>query len=351
MKSTIVLAVLVLLAIIGLFSSMYVVSEPEHVFITRLGKIPGVPEEPVKKEGNQTEAEKEEFQRLQRLFEEAVKNAIKAPGLHFKMPFVDKVRRFERRILEWDGLPSEVTTKDKRFIAIDTYARWRISNPVIFFKKVKDEIYAQSRLNDILNSTTRSAVANHDLVEVVRSEQREASVDANQTGESGQQLQMFIIGRQAIQKQILMDSMPKVEEYGIELLDFQFKRINYAPKVQSEIFKRMIAERRKIAEGFRSEGLGQAAEIDGKRQRQLDTIESEATRKEREIQGRADADAAKIYAEAYSQSPESEEFYRFIKTMETYKMTLSQKDLLILSTKSEFFNFLKEIKPTPAAPK
>ena len=330
---------MVLLTIIGLFSSTYVVSEPEHVFITRFGKIPGVPEQ----EGNQTETEKKEYLRL-------LTESIKQPGLHFKMPFVDKVRRFERRILEWDGLPSEVTTKDKRFIAIDTYARWRISDPVIFFRKVKDEIYAQSRLNDILNSTTRSAVANHDLVEVVRSEQREASVDANQTGESGQQLQRFVIGRQAIQKQILMDSMPKVEEYGIELLDFQFKRINYAPKVQSEIFKRMIAERRKIAEGFRSEGLGQAAEIDGKRQRQLDTIESEATRKELEIKGKADADAAKIYAEAYSQSPESEEFYRFIKTMETYKLTLTQKDLLILSTKSEFFNFLKEIKPKPAAP-
>ena len=340
MKNQIALAVLVLLAIIGLFSSTYVVSEPEQVFITRFGKIPGIPEQ----DGNQTQTEKEEFHRL-------IKESIKEPGLHFKMPFVDKVRRFERRILEWDGLPSEVTTKDKRFIAIDSYARWRISDPVIFFRKVKDEIYAQSRLNDILNSTTRSAVANHDLVEVVRSEQREAAVDANQTGESGQQLQTFLIGRQAISSKILADSQPKVEEYGIELLDFQFKRINYAPKVQSEIFKRMIAERRKIAEGFRSEGLGQAAEIDGKRQRQLDTIESEATRTEKEIQGRADAEAARIYAEAYAQSPESEEFYKFIKTMETYKLTLSQKDLLILSTKSEFFNFLKEIKPKPAAPK
>jgi modulator of FtsH protease HflC len=351
MKNQIALAVLVLLAIIGLFSSTYVVSEPEQVFITRFGKIPGVLKEPVKKDGNQTEAEKEEFQKLQRQFEESVGKAIKVPGLHFKMPFVDKVRRFERRILEWDGPPSQITTKDKRFIAIDTYARWRISNPVIFFRKVKDEIYAQSRLNDILNSTTRSAVANHDLVEVVRSEQREAIVDANQTGESGQQLQTFLIGRKAISSKILADSQPKVAEYGIELLDFQFKRINYAPQVQAEIFKRMIAERKKIAEGFRSEGQGQAAEIDGKRQRQLDTIESEATRQEKEIQGRADAEAAKIYAEAFAQSPESEEFYKFIKTMETYKLTLSQKDLLILSTKSEFFSFLKEIKPKPAAPK
>jgi len=340
MKNQIALAVVVLLAIIGLNTSTYVVSEPEQVFITRFGKIPGVPEQ----EGNQTETEKKEYLRL-------VKESIKQPGLHFKMPFVDKVRRFERRILEWDGLPSEVTTRDKRFIAIDTYARWRISDPVIFFRKVKDEIYAQSRLNDILNSTTRSAVANHDLVEVVRSEQREAASDTNQTGESGQQLQTFFIGRQAISHRILIDSRPKVEEYGIELLDFQFKRINYAPKVQAEIFKRMIAERRKIAEGFRSEGMGQAAEIDGKRQRQLDTIESEATRKEKEIQGRADAEAAKIYAEAYAQSPESEEFYKFIKTMETYQVILTQKDLLILSTKSEFFNFLKEIRPKPAAPK
>lgn len=323
MKSQIALAALVLLAIIGLYSSTYVVTEGEQAFITRFGKIPGMPDQ----DGNQTEQDGKTY--------------TKTAGLHFKMPFVDKVRRFEKRILEWDGPRIEVTTLDKRFIAIDTYARWRISDPIVFFRKVKDEVYAQSRLDDILNSTTRNAVSRHDLVEVVRS-------DDNRKGE---QLQVFKIGRQKISAGILAESKAKVSEYGIALLDFQFKRINYAPQVQSEIFKRMIAERKKMAEGFRSTGLGKAAEIDGQKLRKLDSIDSNATRKEQEIKGKADAEAARIYAEAYAQSPEAEEFYKFIKTMETYKMTLSEKDLLILSTESEFFNFLKEIKPAPAPPK
>jgi len=316
MKYThIVLAVAVLLGIIGLFNSMYVVTEREQAFITRFGKIQGTPKT--------------------------------NPGLYWKAPFVDKVLRFESRILEWDGHPSESTTKDKRFIAIDTYGRWRISDPKIFFEKVKDEAFAQSRLDDILDGATRTAISKYDLVEVVRSKQREAVVEGNATDDQGQQLQVFEIGRQAISQDIFETSKEKVKEYGIELLDFQFKRINYAPKVQAEIFKRMIAERKKIAEEFRSKGMGDAAEIEGQRLRELDTIESAATLREKEIQGQADADAAKIYAEAYSQSPEAEEFYKFIKTMETYKETLSQKDLLILSTKSEFFNYLRAVKPAP----
>lgn len=323
MKSQITLAVLVLLAIIGLYSSTYVVTEGEQAFITRFGKIQGLSD----LDGNQTEQEEKPY--------------IKTAGLHFKMPFVDKERRFEKRILDWDGPRIEVTTKDKRFIAIDTYARWKISDPIVFFRKVKDEVYAQSRLDDILNSATRNAVSRHDLVEVVRSDPKQID----------EQLLKFEIGRDKISVGIQSEAKVKMNEYGIELLDFQFKRINYAPQVQSEIFKRMIAERKKIAEGFRSKGLGDAAEIEGKKLRLLDSIDSNATRSEMEIQGRADAEAAKIYAEAYAQSPESEEFYKFIKTMETYKMTLSEKDLLILSTKSEFFNFLKEMKPTPAAPK
>ena len=313
----IAIAVVVLVAIIGLFTSIYVVTEKDQAFITRFGKIQGKP--------------------------------TTEPGLYFKIPFIDKLRRFEKRILEWDGHPSEVTTKDKRFIAIDTYARWRIADPKIFFERVKDEVFAQSRLDDILDGTTRTAVSKHDLVEVVRSDKdRKAISDGNQTEGQGE-LQAFSIGRKAISDTILNDSREKVKEYGIELLDFQFKRINYAPTVQVKIFERMIAERKQIAEKFRSEGLGRAAEIEGTKERKLDTIESEATRQQKEIQGRADAEAAGIYAEAYSQSPQSEEFYNFIKTMETYKLTLTQKDTLILSTKSEFFKFLREIKPAPEA--
>ena len=350
MKYTpIAIAVVVLIAIIGLFTSMYVVTEKDQVFITRFGKIPGVLKEPVEKDGNQTEPEKEDFQRRLRLFDESVKKAIKQPGVHFKMPFIDKVRRFEKRILEWDGRPSEVTTKDKRFIVIDTYARWKIENPKVFFESVKDEVFAQSRLDDILDGATRTAVSKHDLVEVVRSDKnRKPVVDDNQTEGQGE-LQAFSIGRKAISDDILKDSREKVKEYGIELLDFQFKRINYAPTVQAKIFERMIAERKQIAEKFRSEGQGRAAEIEGTRLRKLDEIDSNATRLEKEIQGRADAEAAGIYAEAYSQSPQSEEFYNFIKTMETYKQTLTQKDTLILSTKSEFFRFLREMQPAPKA--
>ena len=318
MKYTpIAIAVVILVAIVGLFMSMYIVTEKDQVFITRFGKIQG---------GATTNA-----------------------GLYFKVPFIDKVRRFERRILEWDGRPSEVPTKDKRFIVIDSYARWRISDPKIFYENLKDEGFAQSRLGDILDGTTRTAVSKHELVEVVRSDKdRKAVSDGNQTEGQGE-LQPFAIGRQAISDDILEDSRGKIKEFGIELMDFQFKRINYASTVQAKIFERMIAERKQIAEKYRSEGLGRAAEIEGTRLRKLDTIESNATRQEKEIQGRADAEAAGIYAEAYSQGPQSEEFYNFTKTMETYKLTLSQKDTLILSTKSEFFNFLHEIKPAPKA--
>ena len=318
MKYTpIAIAGVVLIALIGLLKSMYVVTEKDQAFITRFGKIQGKP--------------------------------TTEPGLYFKIPFIDKLRRFEKRILEWDGHPSEVTTKDKRFIAIDTYARWRIADPKVFFERVKDEVFAQSRLDDILDGTTRTAVSKHDLVEVVRSDKdRKAISDGNQTEGQGE-LQAFSIGRKAISDTILKDSREKVKEYGIELLDFQFKRINYAPTVQAKIFERMIAERKQRAEKFRSEGLGRAAEIEGTRLRKLDEIDSNATRLEKEIQGRADAEAAAIYSEAYSQSPQSEEFYNFIKTMETYKLTLTQKDTLIISTKSEFFRFLREMKPAPAA--
>ena len=313
----IAIAGVVLVAIIGLFTSIYVVTEKDQAFITRFGKIQGKP--------------------------------TTEPGLYFKIPFIDKLRRFEKRILEWDGHPSEVTTKDKRFIAIDTYARWRIEDPKVFFERVKDEVFAQSRLDDILDGTTRTAVSKHDLVEVVRSDKdRKAVTDGNQT-EGQSELEVFTIGRKAISDAILNESREKVKEYGIELLDFQFKRINYAPTVQAKIFERMIAERKQRAEKFRSEGLGRAAEIEGTRLRKLDEIDSNATRLEKEIQGRADAEAAAIYSEAYSQSPQSEEFYNFIKTMETYKLTLTQKDTLIISTKSEFFRFLREMKPAPAA--
>ena len=323
MKNTsIALASLVLLATILAYSSMYVVSEQEQAFVTRFGKIQGEPK-------------------------------IK-PGLYFKLPFTDDVRRFERRTLEWDGRPSESITQDKKTIRIDTYARWQIDDPILFFEKLKDEDFARSRLSAILDGATRTAVSKHALVEVIRSVPREEvlAVDSNQTTmDKEQKLHEFIKGRQEISNEILRESKPKVLEFGIKLLDFRFKRINYSEKVQVAQFTRMIAERDKIAAEFRSKGQGGAAEWLGRKLKELDRINSEATLLEKVIRGEADAEAAQIYAEAYSKSPEAQEFYRFIKTMETYEKVLSEKDMLILSTKSEFFNFLREMNPTPAAPK
>ena len=323
MKNTsIALASLVLLALILGYSSMYVVSEQEQAFVTRFGKIQGEPK-------------------------------IK-PGLYFKLPFTDDVRRFERRTLEWDGRPSESITQDKKTIRIDTYARWQIDDPILFFEKLKDEDFARSRLSAILDGATRTAVSKHALVEVIRSVPREEvlAVDSNQTTmDQEQKLHEFIKGRQKISDEILRESKPKVLEFGIKLLDFRFKRINYSEKVQAAQFTRMIAERDKIAAEFRSKGQGGAAEWLGRKLKELDRINSEATLLEKVIRGEADAEAAQIYAEAYSKSPEAQEFYRFIKTMETYEKVLSEKDMLILSTKSEFFNFLREMNPTPAAPK
>ncbi len=321
MKYTpIAIAVVVLIAIIGLFTSMYIVTEKDQVFITRFGKIQG---------GATTNA-----------------------GLYFKVPFVDKVRRFEKRILEWDGRPGQVTTKDKKFISIDTYARWRIHDSQTFFRRVQDEVVAQSRLDDIIGGATRKAIAKVDLVEVVRSDKdRKVEKTGDQSEELGELMPFSGDGREFIRKLILDDSKKLVREagYGIELLDFQFKRINYEPTVQLKIFDRMIAERNQRAEELRSEGMGKAKEIDGTKIKELAAIESNATLFDLRIRGEGDANATRIYTEAYSQSPQSEEFYKFIKTMETYKLTLSQKDTLILSTKSEFFNYLKEIKSAPEA--
>ena len=310
---------LVLSAIILAFSSMYVVSEHEQAFVTRFGKIQGEPK--------------------------------LNPGLYFKLPLSDEVHRFESRILEWDGRPSESITQDKKTIRIDTYARWRIEDPILFFEKLKDEDLARSRLSAILDGATRTAVSQHDLVEVIRSVPREEVLvgDSNQTAAREQKLQEFVKGRQKISNEILKESKPKVFEFGIILLDFRFKRINYSAKVQGAQFARMIAEREKIAAEFRSKGQGGAEEWLGRKLKELDRINSEATLKERILLGEADAEAARIYAEAYSKSPEAREFYKFIKTMETYTEVLSHKDLMILSTKSEFFNFLREINPASKA--
>ena len=300
------------------FSSIYILDVTQQVFITRFGKIVGDP--------------------------------ITEPGLKFKVPMLDKIHHFDKRYLEWDGHKNQVTTRDKRFIEIDTYARWRILDPKTFFEKVKDEIGARTRLDDILDGAARSAIAEQNLAEVVRSENREIVPEEKENNEETEEagtlgtsvLQDFTIGREQISRIILDNAKPQLAEFGIELLDFRFKRINYAPEAQRKIFDRMMAERKQMAEKFRSEGHGKAAEIAGQMQRELDTIQSQATRQVKEIQGQADAEAIKIYAEAYNQSAEAREFYAFLQTLEAYKQSISNKDSLIFTTDSEFYQYLKQ---------
>lgn len=298
-----------------LFSSAYVVDEKQQAFVTQFGRPIGDP--------------------------------ITEPGIHFKVPMIQKAHFFEKRFLDWDGSPNEVPTKDKKLIAIDVYARWKIANPLTFFQQVTDELGAQTRLDDILDGATRSVVAANDLVEIVRSQVRDRSTDVSTDAEIMEitELQPFKRGRQLIADEILESAKPACAVMGIELLDIRFKRINYGPRVQEEIFNRMISERNRIAEEFRSEGRGEAAKIQGQMERELKTIESEGFRQAEEIRGQADADAISIYAAAYDQSEVSREYYQFMKTMETYESAISEKDTLILSTDSDLFKFLKGSNP------
>jgi len=305
----IILAGVVILILIVAVSSAYTIREIEQVIITQFGKPIGDP--------------------------------ITSPGIHFKIPLIQEANFFEKRFLEWDGDPNQVPTKDKRFIWVDTYARWRIKDPLLFFQRVRDERGAQSRLDDILDGETRNAIAKHLLVEVVRSTNRVPELpDDLIAGEIAATLQQIKYGREVITRSIIANAAPRTLELGIELLDLRLKRINYVEEVQKKIYERMITERKRIADKFRSEGQGEASKILGNKERELKKIQSGAYKIAQEIIGKADAEATTIYAQAYNQSPESREFYNFIKTMETYKTTLSEKDWLVLSTKGEFLKYL-----------
>ena len=307
----VIIAVIILMALIVVMSSAFIVQETEQVIVTQFGKPVGDP--------------------------------IVTPGIHFKIPVVQQANFFDRRFLEWDGSPNQIPTKDKRFIWVDTYARWRIKDPLLFFQRVRDERGAQSRLDDILDGETRNAIANHYLVELVRSTNREQlSSEEFVGGEVGPGLATIKFGREVITRTIIKAAAPRTLELGIELLDLRLKRINYVDEVQLKIFERMITERRRIADKFRSEGQGEASKILGNKERELKRIQSGAYRTAQEIMGKADAEATIIYAKAYNQSPDSREFYRFIKTMETYKTTFSEKDWMVLSTKGDFFRYLQK---------
>jgi len=296
-------------------NTFYTVGEQEQVIITQFGK--------------------------------PVEEPIDKPGLHFKKPFIQDVNRFDKRILEWDGRAGQMPTKDKTYIDVDTFARWRIANPLLYFQVLRDERSAKSRLDDILGSATRGVIAKHELIEVVRTTKDRVplSTDLVEGMENSTigKLYPIRIGRAALEAEIERIAKPTLATYGIELLNVRFKRVNYNASVQENIYNRMISERKQIAERFRSEGDGEAAKIDGSRQRELKKIESEAYKKVQIVRGQADAKATEIYATAYNQSPQAVKFYEFLKTMETYRKSLETDSTVILSTESDFFKYLKSM--------
>jgi len=277
-------------------------------------------------------------------FGKPVGGAVTNAGLHFKLPFIQEVNRIEKRFLAWDGQPNEMPTKDKTYIVVDTFARWRISDPKQYFLRLRDERSALSRLDDILGSETRNAIARHELIEVIRStKDREPALEEVLGDAPGNVGMLYPItkGRALVEEGIFGGAAPKLLGFGIELLDIRFKRINYNESVRQRIYERMISERQQIAERFRSEGAGEAAKITGRKEKDLLEIESEAYRKVQEVRGAADAEATRIYNEAYNATPEASAFYEFIKSMEMYQQILDKDTMLLLSTESDLFKFLK----------
>jgi membrane protease subunit HflC len=305
---------LAIAALVLLWGGLYSVGEQEQVVITRFGEPVGDP--------------------------------VTDSGLHFKAPFIEDVNRFEKRILQWDGPPSEMTTKDLRYIVVDSFGRWRITEPRTFFEKLRDERTAQSRLDTILGSEVRNMVARHDLIEAVRTDKARKPTPDDKSGllQPGE-LPEIQFGREKLQEEIFQAARKALTEQkiGIELLDFRIKRINYKSSVVEKIYARMVSDREKIAQSYLSEGRGKALEIDGDRERQLRGIESEAYRKVQEIQGKADAEATQIYAQAYNSSPAAAEFYQLTKSLETYKSALNTDTTLILTTDSDLLRFMKKM--------
>lgn len=274
-------------------------------------------------------------------FGEPIGDPIIEPGLRVKIPFVQKVNYFERRILSWDGLPTEVPTKDKRFIWVDTTARWRIVDPLKFLQSVGTERTALGRLDDIIDSATRNQITSHLLYELVRDSGREF-VETEVSLEIEEEILEVKFGREVITRAILAEAAQVVPQFGIELVDVRIKRVNYVERVREGIYARMIAERRRVAEQFRSEGQGKRAEIEGRRTKELQRITSEAYRTAQQIQGKADAEATNIYANAYNKDPK---FYSFLRTLEIYENTMDENTWLILTTNSDFYGYLKSLSP------
>jgi membrane protease subunit HflC len=304
-----IIAVLVLIVLLFVTGTAYTVREDQQVILTQFGKEVGDP--------------------------------ITEAGLHFKLPFIVKVNVIEKRVLAWDGESAQMPTRDKTYIQVDTFARWEISEPLVYFKTLRDERSALSRLDDILGSETRNAVAKHDLLEVVRSTKDRKPEKTDLQTEQEAVFEPIKIGRREIENNVYEIAKTKLEDIGINLLDLRFKRINYNQSVAPQIYEQMISERQQIAERFRSEGAGEAARTMGKMEREVKRIESEAYRKIQSILGEADAESTRIYAEAYGGTPERESFYEFVKTLEAYDKILDENTTVILSTDSELFKLLK----------
>ncbi len=272
-------------------------------------------------------------------FGEPIGAAIVQPGFHFKLPLADTVNRFEKRWLEWSGEPNEIPTKDKKYIWVDSFARWRIADPLRFFQRMRDERTAQSRLDDMIDGETRNAIASYNLIEVVRASSREFEdeeyTEIKELQEAGAKIE---VGRDKITRRILERASAVVSEFGVELVDVQIRRINYVNEVQVKVFDRMISERQRIAERSRSEGMGKSAEIRGQKERELKGIQSEAYKRAQEIQGKADAEASRIYADVFGRDPE---FYQFVRTLEAYRSSLDSSTSLFLGTDSDFYRYLR----------
>lgn len=311
MKTQILAWGLVIAAAFVTLTSIYVVDETEQVVITQFGAPVG--------------------------------EAVTEPGLKFKVPFIQQANYFDKRYLEWDGDRNQVPTKDKKFIFVDSYARWQITDPLQFFRRLENERGAQSRLDDILDGETRNAVANHDLVEIVRSSNRTPAADGEIAGAIQDSLESIETGRDAIQRIVLEQANQRASDLGIQVLDFRFKRINYVEDVRQTIYDRMISERNRIADLFRSEGQGEASRINGEKERELLTIQSEAFRTAQEIRGRGDAEAAAIFNEAYNRNASTRELYDFTRAMEAYKVAFDGQTSIVISTDSEFYKYLKAI--------
>jgi modulator of FtsH protease HflC len=278
-------------------------------------------------------------------FGQPVGDPITNPGLHLKIPFVQNVNTLDKRFLEWDGAPVAIPTRDKTYIHVNTFARWRIENPKLYFVRLHDERSALSRLEDILGSETRNSIAKHDLIEIVRTDKgrqplHDEILKGGPTGTIGV-LPPIKFGRLKIEEEIKGAATQKLAEFGIAILDFRIKRVNYNPDVLDRIYQRMISERLQIAQRFRSEGEGESARIAGQRDRDLNEIQSNAYRQVQQVRGESDAKATEIYARAYTQIPQAAEFYGFLKTLETYHKIFTKDSTLVLSTDSDIFALLK----------